>query len=170
MKNRIVRFKSAWEISKNWQLIYPFLGVLSAYYLGYKIGVKAVQTNTSIQLLMGLGLGDIILKFCVFCIRKLESKWKVQQRWELIRIFIIFAITGSSSVFVGRPIIQFLGVSTENLGSILYWIIFVVVSLIFYQILLVFWGYVLGQFTFFWNFEKKMLRRFGLGWFLDKNS
>jgi hypothetical protein len=61
-----------------------------------------------------------------------------------------------------------LGVSVENLGAALYWIIFVVVSLIFYQILLVFWGFVLGQFTFFWNFEKKMLRRFGLGRFLDK--
>jgi hypothetical protein len=168
MKNRIVRFKSAWEISRNWQLIYPFFGALSAYYIGFKIGVKAVQTSTSIQLLLGLVLGHLILKFCVFCIHKLESKWKVQERWELIRIFIIFAITGSSSVFVGRPIIDFLGVSKENLGFVLYWIIFVLVSLIFYQILLVFWGFVLGQFSFFWNFEKKMLRRFGLGRFLDK--
>ena len=168
MKNHIKGFKSSWEITYNWQLIYPLLGALSAYYLGYKIGAKAVQTSIAIQLLLGLVIGHIILKFCVFCIRKLETKWKVQQRWELIRIFIIFAITGSSSVFVGRPIIKFLGVSIENLGPVLYWIIFVLVSLIFYQILLVFWGFVLGQFSFFWNFEKKMLRRFGLGWFLDK--
>ncbi|MDG1779028.1 MAG: hypothetical protein P8H23_06755 [Flavobacteriaceae bacterium] len=168
MKNRIERFKSTWEISRNWQLIYPFLGALSTYYLGYRLGTKLVQTSTALQLLMGLALGHLALKFCVFSIRKLEAKWKVQQRWELIRIFIIFAITGSSSVFVGRPIIKMLGVSVENLGAVLYWIIFVVVSLIFYQILLVFWGFVLGQFTFFWNFEKKMLRRFGLGRFLDK--
>ena len=169
MKNRIKRIKSSWEITHNWQLIYPLLGVLSTYYLGYKIGVKVIQTSTTvIQLILGLVVGHMILKFCVFCIHKLESKWKVEQRWELIRIFIIFAITGSSSVFVGRPIIKFLGVSTENLGFVLYWITFVVISLIFYQILLVFWGFVLGQFSFFWNFEKKMLRRFGLGRFLDK--
>lgn len=168
MKNRIKRFKSTWEISQNWQLIYPLLGVLSGYYLSYRLVTKLLQTSTIIQLALSLVLGYVVLKFCVFCIRKLESKWKVQQRWELIRIFIIFAITGSSSVFVGRPIIKILGVSVENLGSVLYWIIFVVVSLIFYQVLLVFWGFVLGQFTFFWNFEKKMLRRFGLGRFLDK--
>ncbi len=168
MKNRIKRFKSSWEISQNWQLIYPLLGALSAYYLGYRLVTKLFQTSRIVQLLLGLALGYVVLKFCVFCIRKLESKWEVQQRWELIRIFIIFAITGSSSVFVGRPVIKMLGVSIENLGPVLYWIIFVLVSLIFYQILLVFWGFVLGQFSFFWNFEKKMLRRFGLGRFLDK--
>ena len=113
-------------------------------------------------------LGFSILQLCVFFIKKLQHKWVVNARWELIRIFIVFAITGSSSVFVGRPIIKLLGVSIENLGPVLYWIIFCVVSLIFYQILLVFWGWLLGQFDFFWNFEKKMLRRFGLGRFFDK--
>jgi photosystem II CP47 chlorophyll apoprotein len=31
-----------------------------------------------------------------------------------------------------------------------------------YQILLVFWGWLLGQFDFFWAFEKKMLSRLGI--------
>jgi len=119
-------------------------------------------------MLIGFVLGIFILKFFVFSIKKMESKWIVNERWELIRIFIIFAITGSSSVFVGRPIIKLIGISSENFGPILYGIVFVFVSLIFYQILLVLWGFVLGQFKFFWDFEKKMLRRFGLGRFLDK--
>ena len=168
MKNRIKTFKLNWEISKNWQLLYPVIGVGSALYLGYKFAVKFFEDNLWLHIIVGLMLGVAIIRLCLFFIKKLQHKWEVNERWELIRIFIVFAITGSSSVFVGRPIIKLMGVSTENLGPILYGLIFCLVSLIFYQILLVFLGFVLGQFDFFWNFEKKMLRRFGLGRFLDK--
>jgi hypothetical protein len=33
---------------------------------------------------------------------------------------------------------------------------------VFYQILLIVNGTILGQFKFFWAFEKKMLSRFGI--------
>ena len=108
----------------------------------------------------------LLLKLVLFFISKLESKWIVDMRWELIRIFIVFAITGSSSVLVGRPVIQWMGITQNNLHPILYWILFITISLFFYQVLLVFTGWVFGQFQFFWNFEKKMIRRFGLGRFL----
>ena len=99
---------------------------------------------------------------------KLESKWVVDYRWELIRIFIVFAITGSSSVVVGRPFIKLLGITQDNLHPLFYWILFITVSLFFYQVLLVLFGWVFGQFQFFWDFEKKMIRRFGFGKFFDK--
>jgi hypothetical protein len=35
--------------------------------------------------------------------------------------------------------------------------------------LLVVFGWVFGQFTFFWGFEKKMLKRLGLGFFFKGN-
>ena len=167
MKNRIESFMSRWEISQNWQLLYPVLGITTSFYLGYRLCAKLFEFSLLLNMLIGFVLGILILKIFVFTIQKMESKWIVNERWELIRIFMIFAITGSSSVFVGRPIIKLIGISSENFGPILYGIVFVFVSLIFYQILLVFWGFVLGQFKFFWDFEKKMLRRFGLGRFLD---
>ena len=108
-----------------------------------------------------------LLKIVLYAISKLESKWVVNQRWELIRIFIVFAITGSSSVLVGRPIIKWMGITHDNLHPLLYWILFIAISLFFYQVLLVLIGWVFGQFQFFWNFEKKMIRRFGLGKFLN---
>lgn len=168
MKNRIKTLKTTWEISQNWQLLYPVLGVFGAIYAGYKIGSNLVESPLWLSGLLGLGIGLCILKLCTALIFKLESRWVVKQRWELIRIFIIFAITGSSSMLVGRPAIKYMGITSDHLNPILYWIIFVLISLVFYQILLVFWGFVLGQFEFFWNFEKKMLRRFGLGRFLDE--
>ena len=168
MKNRIESFMSRWEIRQNWQLLYPVLGITTSFYLGYRLCAKLFEFSLLLNMLIGFVLGILILKIFVFTIQKIESKWIVNERWELIRIFMIFAITGSSSVFVGRPIIKLIVISSENFGPILYGIVFVIVSLIFYQILLVFWGFVLGQFKFFWNFEKKMLKRFGLGRFLDK--
>jgi hypothetical protein len=37
----------------------------------------------------------------------------------------------------------------------------------FYQVLLVFFGFIFGEFAFFWNFEKKMLRAMKLGFIVD---
>ena len=165
---RITALKSRWEIRKNWQLLYPVIGILSSFYIGFKISAKFFDVSKWLFWLVGFASGLGFLKLCIFCIEKLESKWIVDARWELIRIFIIFAITGSSSVLVGRPFICMLVISRQTLNPILYWFLFLMISLIFYQILLVFWGWILGQFNFFWQFEKKMLRRFGLGRFLDK--
>ena len=109
-----------------------------------------------------------MVRFTLFLFKKLENKWKVNYKWEMIRIFMVFAITGSSSVFIGRPLIAFLGITKENLNPFIYWVLYIIIGLIFYQILLVFYGWLFGQFQFFWNFEKKMLRRFGLGRFLNE--
>lgn len=167
MKNRIQILKKTWQISKNWQLLFPVIGILGCLYSGFKIGTNIIDTPHWVSIVFGIILGLSILKLCLFFISKLESKWIVKERWQLIRIFIVFAITGSSSMFVGRPIIKWLGITADNFNPLLYWFSFIFISLIFYQILLVFWGFIFGQFDFFWNFEKKMLRRFGLSRFLN---
>ena len=128
-----------------------------------------VLTNQSIyiKLILTAVVTFLLLKLTMLVFKKLEHKWVVKQRWEMIRIFIVFALTGSSSVFVGRPIIKAIGITKENLNIVFYYIIFSIIALIFYQILLVTFGYLFGQGKFFWEFEKKMLRRFGLGRFLN---
>ena len=161
-------FKTRWEITKNWQLLFPFLGLCFLGYSVFKFVPLLPFTALYFTIPTALVLFYILLKIVLFAISKLEHKWIVDQRWELIRIFIVFAITGSSSVVVGRPVIKLIGITQENLHPFLYWILFITISLIFYQILLVLLGWVFGQFQFFWNFEKKMLRRFGFGKLLDK--
>lgn len=160
-------FKKQWEITKNWQLIFPIIGLFSSIYLGTKLSFKILNQNFILEIIVGILLGILIVKSCIFFINKLEKKWIVNQRWELIRIFLIFALTGSSSVFVGRPFIKLLGVSKDNLHISVYYTLFIVISLIFYQILLLLWGWILGQFDFFWRFEKKMLKRLGLKKFIE---
>lgn len=160
-------FKKQWEITKNWQLIFPIIGLFSSIYLGTKLSFKILNQNFILEIIVGILLGILIVKSCIFFINKLEKKWIVNQRWELIRIFLIFALTGSSSLFIGRPFIKLLGVSKDNLHISVYYALFIVISLVFYQILLLLWGWILGQFDFFWRFEKKMLKRLGLKKFIE---
>lgn len=161
-------FKKRWQIQHNWQLLFPLLGVLGLGYGSFKLARLLLSDyNFGFTILLALLLFAVFLKFFLFLFEKLEKKWVVTYRWEMIRIFIVFAITGSSSVFVGRPIITLIGITKENLNTFVYWILYIIIGLIFYQILLVIFGWLFGQFEFFWEFEKKMLRRFGLKRFLD---
>ena len=164
------KFKERWQIQQNWQLIFPLLGILGVVYSSYRLAKLLTQDyHLFLNLSVALIISFLLIKFCLYIFKKLENKWIVQYRWEMIRIFIVFAITGSSSMFIGRPVIKFLGIQKENLNAFLYWFLFIAISLIFYQILLVAVGWLFGQFRFFWNFEKKMLGRMGLG-FLFKNG
>jgi len=158
------KFKNRWEIDKNWQLIFPIIGIIGLLYSSIKISLLLTSKYLFVQtILVSIVLFYALLKLTLFIFKKLEDRWVVEQRWEMIRIFIIFAITGSSSLFIGRPIIKLIGITKENLNPVLYWVLFIIIGLIFYQILLVTYGWLFGQFKFFWEFEKKMLKRFGLG-------
>ena len=161
-------FKTTWEIKHNWQLLFPFLGILFLISSSLKVTSLFPISELYIIIPVSLVIYYILLKIVLFAIAKLESKWVVDHRWELIRIFIVFAITGSSSVVVGRPFIKLLGITQDNLHPLFYWILFITVSLFFYQVLLVLFGWIFGQFQFFWDFEKKMIRRFGFGKFFNK--
>lgn len=164
MKN----FKTQWEIKSNWQLIFPFLGIIGLVYSSYKLSNIFAIESLLIKGILTLIISFILLKFTLFLFKKLEKKWDLEYRWEMIRVFIVFAITGSSSVVVGRPILKLLGITKDNLQPALYWVLFILISFMFYQILLVLIGWLLGQHKFFWDFEKKMLRRMRLGFLLNE--
>ncbi|AOW19458.1 DUF6787 family protein [Urechidicola croceus] len=94
---------------------------------------------------------------------KLRERWGIKSNWQILIILFVFSITGSSSLFVAKPIIKFIGITKDNLPTSIYWILYIVLSFIFYQIMLVLFGWIFGQYNFFWNMEKKMLKRIGLG-------
>ena len=161
------KFKERWEIQQNWQLIFPIIGILALLYSSYKLtGLFRKEYHLGATIAFTLLISFFLLRFFLFLFKKLENKWILKYKWEMIRVFIVFAITGSSSVFIGKPIIKLIGITKENLNIFVYWFLYIIIGLIFYQILLVTFGWLFGQFQFFWEFEKKMLRRFGLGRFL----
>ena len=81
---------------------------------------------------------------------RLKTKWAVQSNAQLFVIFVVFAITGSSSVKVAQPLLHFLGIFPAQfdsipLGSAFYW---------FLRLLIVFP-------------EKKILKRMGFKRFFE---
>jgi sterol desaturase/sphingolipid hydroxylase (fatty acid hydroxylase superfamily) len=101
-------------------------------------------------------------------LKKLKRKWEISSNFQLVIIFIVFAITGSSAAYAAKPLMEFIQLEREsfqasNWGGVFYYLLRILLIFPIYQVLLVFIGTVFGQFQFFWNFEKKMLKRLGLG-------
>ncbi|WP_460219268.1 DUF6787 family protein [Psychroserpens sp. MEBiC05023] len=94
--------------------------------------------------------------------KKLMTRWNIEKPWQLVVIFIVFSITGSSSIAIGRPLLKMIGITLDNLNAFIYYPLFIILSFIFYQMFLVLFGWLFGQFQFFWAMEKKMLNRFGI--------
>ena len=98
---------------------------------------------------------------------KLKDRWGVESNWQITAIFIVFAITGSTASFIGKPVLKHLNITQEALGGFTYWTIRILLLFVMYQFLLVCFGWLFGQFNFFWNFQKKMFRRIGFKRFID---
>ena len=95
---------------------------------------------------------------------KLKQRWGISSNWQILIIFIVFGVTGSSSLYVTKPILNTFGIVKENFNGaeiFIYYCLKIVLVFIAYQILLVSFGWLFGQHQFFWNFEKKMLSRIG---------
>ena len=102
--------------------------------------------------------------------KKLKARWGISSNFHLIIILIVFALTGSFSAKLAEPVTDFLGMNLENTASWIYWPIRILLIFPIYQVLLLFFGFIFGQFKFFWNFEKKMLSRMGLGFFFNDHE
>jgi len=100
---------------------------------------------------------------------RLKERWGIQSNFQFAIVFIVFAITGSSSAWLSKYACMWLGITKEDLG---FWFTPFRLLMIFplYQVLLVLIGFLFGQFQFFWAFEKRMLRGMGLGFLLPKES
>jgi len=78
---------------------------------------------------------------------------------HLIIIFTVFAITGSLSVTISDPIIEFINLKNFITFYPVYLIIKIIIVLICYNVLLIFFGTLAGQFSYFSKIQKKFLRR-----------
>ena len=91
-------------------------------------------------------------------IEKLINLFKVKSLKQLIIVFLVFSITGSLSVVLGEPIINFFFEdSFEN--NFYFWIVRIIIIFPLYQILLIIIGTIFGEFRYFWRIEKKILMR-----------
>ncbi len=99
---------------------------------------------------------------------KLKERWGLSSNFQVIVVFIVFAITGSTAAYLSKPVTAWLNISKESMSLWAYWPLRIIVLFPIYQVMLVVFGFLFGQFTFFWNFEKKMLKRLGLGFLIKE--
>ncbi|MCA6421898.1 MAG: diacylglyceryl transferase [Flavobacterium sp.] len=98
-----------------------------------------------------------------------KERWNIKSNWQLFVIIVVFAVTGSSAAYLSKPILSLFGIVKGSVSNWLYYPLYILLIFPVYQVLLVSFGFIFGQFTFFWAFEKKMLKSMGLG-FLVKDK
>jgi len=89
---------------------------------------------------------------------KIFKMFKVDSYLRLFVIFLVFGITGSLSVYLGKYIL--IGIFSERfIESDLFWVIRLLLVFPLYQFLLIIVGSIFGEFKYFWEIEKKILSR-----------
>ena len=94
-------------------------------------------------------------------INKFKIKYGIKSNYQLIVIFIVFGITGSTAAYISDPLMEFININKSDLNIFIYWTVRVLLITFVYQIILLVVAFFFGQFKFFWSFEKKMLKRIG---------
>ncbi|HET8866192.1 MAG TPA: DUF6787 family protein [Gracilimonas sp.] len=95
-------------------------------------------------------------------LKKLKNHWGIESNWQILMILIVFSITGFTSLFARRLIFPLIGVEAGDP----FWfktIIWLLTIFPVYNILLLVYAALFGQFDFFWRFFKKMMSRFTPG-------
>lgn len=89
--------------------------------------------------------------------RKLQERWGLSTRTFWI-VFLAFGLTGTTTAFLTRYVTQWLGMDAHS--EWYYRLAVQVFMLLFgYQVILLSYGFLLGQWAFFWKYELKLLRK-----------
>lgn len=91
-------------------------------------------------------------------LHKLKTKWQLESMLQVLAVLAVFTLTGSTVVYIRKFLFASLGFDEATpfwLKTITY-LLFVFPA---YQLMLLGYGFLLGQFRFFWEKEKKLARR-----------
>jgi manganese efflux pump family protein len=97
----------------------------------------------------------------------LKKRWGLKSNLQLTIVFIVFAVTGSTSAYVTRMLLGFMNISSENLNYLLYLLIYIVTITPIYFVLLLTFGTLFGEFPFFSKFIKRLLIKMKLGFIVN---
>ncbi|MBL7945831.1 MAG: diacylglyceryl transferase [Flavobacteriales bacterium] len=87
---------------------------------------------------------------------RLSSRWGVSPG-RVVLILLVFACTGFTVLFLKRPIVAYFAGEGEQ--PVLFTVVYYVLILPVYNVLLLLYGALFGQFSFFWAFEKRFFGR-----------
>lgn len=88
---------------------------------------------------------------------RLATRWNVSPSRVLV-ILLVFACTGFTVMFLKRPIVAW-AAGADGEQPLLFSVLYYILILPFYNLVLLVYGALLGQFRFFWEFEKRFFGR-----------
>lgn len=88
---------------------------------------------------------------------RLAQRWNVSPP-RVILILVVFACTGFTVMFLKRPLVAWAS-GGEGEQPLLFSVLYYLLILPFYNLVLLIYGALLGQFRFFWAFEKRFFGR-----------
>ncbi len=88
--------------------------------------------------------------------QKLQKRWGVNATRAVI-ILVVFALTGFTVMFIKRPVVAW--IAGDGGQPLVFSIIYYILILPVYNLFLLIYGALLGQFRFFWAFEKRFFGR-----------
>jgi manganese efflux pump family protein len=100
-------------------------------------------------------------------LEKLKNKWGIENNFQIVVIFIVFAVTGSAAAVISNPITAYF--ELDNIHTLLYWPLRLLIVFPVYQLMLVLFGLlgsiIISVFTFqinkyYFNFFLKMSLKF----------
>lgn len=91
-------------------------------------------------------------------IENLKNRWNVKSAFQVVVILIVFSCTGFSVLYVEDQFYKLLDI-TGDYGFWMRALLFIVITLPIYNVLLLIYGFIFGQFSFFWMFEKRFFGR-----------
>lgn len=86
---------------------------------------------------------------------RLKRRWGLKSGRQVAVVLLVFACTGFSVLYLKKRIFDFVGIDNRT-DFIIRIVAFLFIVLPLYQIILLFYGFLFGQFRFFWEFEKKI--------------
>ena len=89
-------------------------------------------------------------------LKRMQEKWGLTSVFQVILIMIVFALTGMTVVWIRPLIFELLGIQGAN--GWIKTVSYLVLVFPLYQCLLLGYGFIFGQFSFFWEKEKKLVR------------
>lgn len=95
-------------------------------------------------------------------LERLRNRWKLNSIYQVIVVLLVFACTGFTVLFIKKPVLHFF--TDEKTDSAIATTLYYLLILPVYNVILLAYGFVFGQFSFFWEFEKRTFGRIA-AWF-----
>ena len=78
----------------------------------------------------------------------------------MIIVFLVFSISGSLSVFISEPFLNLLKYEQYISNELIKIVIRILIIFPLYQFILIIIGSLFGEFNYFWNFQKRFIKKF----------